>query len=322
VDREALLAEIRAHAAASNRTSAAGAIADAIRRTRGYRWVGVYDVTATEVAVISWSGGGPPAHPRFPVTHGLTSSAVATGAPAVANAEVVVPALAGPNRGVRGTIDVESAEGDGFGEDDVALLAACADAAAALWAAPTDDLGSLALPAGLPEPVDDGACAHLMGLAVPALTLASSQGPVDLAALAAERFVLYVYPRTGAPGRPVPEGWDDVPGARGCTPQSCAFRDHAAELAALGARVAGLSAQTLEEQVGFAERSRMPFAVVADPDRALGDALGLPTFEFAGATLYKRVTLVAERGAIAKVFYPVFPSVRNPDDVLAWLRAR
>jgi peroxiredoxin/putative methionine-R-sulfoxide reductase with GAF domain len=322
VDREALLAEIRAHAVTSDRASAAGAIADAIKRTGGYRWVGLYDVTASEVAVVSWSGGGPPAQPRFPVTQGPTSSAVATGEPVVAGSRAVAPVLAGPNRGVRGTIDVESAEADAFGGDGVALLAACADAAAALWAAPTDDLGSLALPAGLPEPVDDGACVHLEGQAFPPLALASSQGPVDLGELAAERLVLYVYPRTGAPDRPVPEGWDEVPGARGCTPQSCAFRDHAAELAALGARVAGLSAQTLDEQVEFAARNHMPFPVVADPERALGQALGLPTFEFAGATLYKRVTLVAERGTIAKVFYPVFPSARNPDDVLAWLRAR
>src|SRR5207302_3060350 len=127
-----------------------------------------------------------------------------------------------------------------------------------------------ALPPELPVPVDDGACDHLTGLAVPSLTLESSQGPVDLAELAAERTVLYVYPRTGRPDREVPAGWDAIPGARGCTPQSCGFRDHAAELARLGARVAGLSSQALEEQVELAARLHMPFPVIADPDRQLG----------------------------------------------------
>jgi peroxiredoxin len=175
------------------------------------------------------------------------------------------------------------------------------------------------LPADLPVPVDDGACGHLTGLELPRLTLDSSQGPVDLAELAAGRAVLYVYPRTGRPDRPVPESWDAIPGARGCTPQSCAFRDHAAELAAHGARVAGLSSQTLEEQTELAERLHMPFPVIADPDRRLGAALNLPTFEFEGATLYKRVTLIIDAGRIAKVFYPVFPPDRNAQEVLAWL---
>jgi peroxiredoxin len=175
------------------------------------------------------------------------------------------------------------------------------------------------LPPNLPAPVDDGACDHLNGLAIPSLTLDSSRGPVDLAELGAERAVLYVYPRTGRPDRAVPAGWDAIPGARGCTPQSCAFRDHAAKLAGLGARVAGLSAQSLEEQVEVAERLHLPFPVIADPERRLGAAIGLPTFEFEGATLYKRVTLVIEGGQIVKVFYPVFPPDRNAEEVLAWL---
>jgi peroxiredoxin len=178
------------------------------------------------------------------------------------------------------------------------------------------------LPAGLPAPVDDGACDHLEGLAVPSLVLESSQGPVDLAELGAELAVLYVYPGTGRPGEPVPAGWDAIPGARGCTPQSCGFRDHAAELAAAGARVAGLSAQPLEEQVEFAEREHMPFPVVADPELKLGAELRLPTFEFEGATLYRRVTLVLEAGKVAKVFYPVFPPDRNATEVVAWLTGR
>lgn len=178
------------------------------------------------------------------------------------------------------------------------------------------------LPADLPVPVDDGAADHLVGMEMPELVLDSSDGPVDLAELASTRAVLYVYPATGIPGRPTPEGWDAIPGARGCTPQSCAFRDHAAELAGLGARVAGLSAQPLEQQIEFARRESMPFPVISDASLALAAALGLPTFEFGGATLYKRVTLVLEAGHVAHVFYPVFPPDRNAADVVAWLRAR
>jgi peroxiredoxin len=177
------------------------------------------------------------------------------------------------------------------------------------------------LPADLPVPQDDGACDHLRGLAVPDVTLPSSTGPVNLGELARERLVLYVYPRAGRPGRPPPAGWDEIPGARGCTPQSCAFRDHAAELAARDARVAGLSAQSLDDQVEFAERNGMPFPIVSDERLELAAALRLPTFEVDGLRLYKRVTLVAERGRIVKVFYPVFPPDRNAADVLAWLSA-
>jgi peroxiredoxin len=175
------------------------------------------------------------------------------------------------------------------------------------------------LPVGLPVPVDDGACDHLLGMAVPALTLESSIGPVDLAAFGAERAVLYVYPRTGRPDRPVPADWDSIPGARGCTPQSCGFRDHAGELRALGASVAGLSVQMLEEQVELSERLGLLYPVISDPELALREALSLPTFEFEGQTLYKRVTLVFEAGRVAKVFYPVFPPDKNAEEVLAWL---
>ena len=178
------------------------------------------------------------------------------------------------------------------------------------------------LPADLPVPVDDGATDHLVGLEMPPIVLDSSEGPVDLAELAAELAVLYAYPATGIPGRPSQAGWDAIPGARGCTPQSCAFRDHAGELAELGARVAGLSAQSLEQQIEFAQREHMPFPVIADPQLELGEALGLPTFEFAEVTLYRRITLVLEAGRVEHVFYPVFPPDRNAAGVLAWLRGR
>jgi peroxiredoxin len=172
------------------------------------------------------------------------------------------------------------------------------------------------LPPDLPAPVDDGAADHLPGLELPHLVLDSSRGPVDVSAFG----VLYVYPRTGKPGEPSPPGWDAIPGARGCTPESCAFRDQAGELARLGATVAGLSTQSAEDQREFAERNHIRYPVIADPALELGRALRLPTFETAGLTLYKRLTMVAEAGRIAKVFYPVFPPDRNADDVVAWLR--
>ena len=174
------------------------------------------------------------------------------------------------------------------------------------------------LPAGLPVPVDDGAADHLTGVELPELELESSQGPVNVRDLD----VLYVYPRTGKPGVPSLPGWDETPGARGCTPQSCGFRDAHGELRALGKRVAGLSAQPLDEQLEFAERNEMTFPVIADPGHELGEAIGLPTFEIEGHVLYKRLALVAEGGRIAKVFYPVFPPDENAADVLAWLRRR
>ena len=131
---------------------------------------------------------------------------------------------------------------------------------------------------------------------------------MSLRELARERLVLYVYPRAGRPGRPPVAGWDEIPGARGCTPQSCAFRDHADDLAGLGALVAGLSVQPLDDQIEFAERNHIPYPVIADPERKLGAALSLPTFDVEGVTLYKRITLVAEACAVAKVFYPGVPA--------------
>ena len=172
------------------------------------------------------------------------------------------------------------------------------------------------LPEGLPVPVDDGAADHLAGSAVPDLVLPSSRGAVNLR----DFEILYVYPRSGRPGRDLLPGWDDIPGARGCTPQSCAFRDHSAELAALGARVAGLSAQTLDDQIEFAQRNQMPFPVISDEWLELARDPGLPTFEVEGLTLYKRLALIAEQGRIVKVFYPVFPPDRNAQDVLDWLK--
>lgn len=177
------------------------------------------------------------------------------------------------------------------------------------------------LPDGLPVPEDDGACDHLTGMAFPSLALPSTAGgTVDLAK-ARRRFVLYCYPLTGRPGTDLPAGWDDIPGARGCTPQTCAFRDHAGEIAGLGADVYGMSTQATEYQFEMADRLHVPFAVLSDADLAMARALGLPTFDAAGMTLIKRLTLIVEKGVIEKVFYPVFPSHENPGHVVAWLTA-
>jgi peroxiredoxin len=180
-----------------------------------------------------------------------------------------------------------------------------------------------ALPDDLPVPLDDGAAAHLPGRELPALAFPATRGTtIDLREASAGTLVLYLYPRTGRPGVDPPAGWDEMPGARGCTPQTCAFRDHHDELARLGAQVAGLSSQTTEYQQEAAERLHLPFPLLADPDLRLAAALDLPTFEFEGARLYKRLTLVARAAEIVKVFYPVFPPDRNADEVIAWLEAQ
>jgi len=177
------------------------------------------------------------------------------------------------------------------------------------------------LPADLPRPVDDGACDHLPGLAMPAVRLPSTAGRlVELAQLTAPRTVIYCYPRTGRPGQPLPDGWDLIPGARGCTPQACTFRDHHRELADLGAEVYGLSTQTTEYQREMAERLHLPFEVLSDAGLAIVEALGLPTFEVDGMRLVRRLTLIVRDQRIEHVFYPVFPPDRSADQVMDWLR--
>jgi peroxiredoxin len=161
----------------------------------------------------------------------------------------------------------------------------------------------------LPAPEDDGAADHLPGSRVPDWL------PGD------GTLVAFVYPMTGTPGRALPEGWDQIPGARGCTDQSCAFRDRHDELAELGADVVGISAQPPEEQREFAEREQIPYELVNDEPLRLAAELDLPTFEAQGRRLYRRLTFIARNGEIAKVFYPVFPPDRNAGDVADWLRA-
>ena len=179
------------------------------------------------------------------------------------------------------------------------------------------------LPPDLPRPLDDGACNHLVGMRMPSITLPSTAGrAVDLGALPGGRTIIYAYPMTGVPGRPLPAGWNLIPGARGCTPQSCGFRDHHGELADLGAGVFGLSTQTTDYQREMAERLHLPFEVLSDADLRLSRALALPLFEVEGKMLIKRLTLIVRDGAIEHVFYPVFPPDRSASEVIAWLKAR
>jgi peroxiredoxin len=176
------------------------------------------------------------------------------------------------------------------------------------------------LPHDLPVPVDDGACAHLPGMRLSPLPLLATDGSlIDLATLPG-RSVVYVYPRTGRPDQPLPTGWDAIPGARGCTPQSCAYRDFAAEFAALGARVFGLSTQNTDYQREAVERLHLPFPLLSDEALAFSTALALPAFAVDGMTLIRRLTLVVRDGVIETVFYPVFPPDADAGNVLAWLQ--
>ena len=177
------------------------------------------------------------------------------------------------------------------------------------------------LPPGIPVPQDDGAARHLTGMRLPDLALPATRGGAINLPLLAGRSVLYISPRTGVPGVDLPPGWDDIPGARGCTPQSCGFRDHFAELKTLGvSHLFGLSTQDTDYQREAAERLHLPFAILSDAKLAFARALNLPTFSVAGMMLLKRMALVIDDGVIDKVFYPVFPPDQNAADVVAWLR--
>lgn len=179
----------------------------------------------------------------------------------------------------------------------------------------------MGLPDGLPKPEDDGACDHLVGMAFPSIALpATTGGNVDLSRVPG-RAVVFVYPRTGRPGEaPLVEDWDNIPGARGCTPQTCGFRDLHAEFAALHCRIYGLSTQTTEYQKEMTRRLGVLFSVLSDSELRLAYALGLPMFEVANQVLLKRLVMVLDHGKIVKVFYPVFPPDKSAENVLHWMR--
>jgi len=184
----------------------------------------------------------------------------------------------------------------------------------------------LTLPTDLPVPKDDGASVHLVGARMPHLALPVTDGSsflIDRPPSGFERLVLYAYPRTGRPGEaPLTPDWDRIPGARGCTPESCGFRDHAGDLAAIGAAVAGFSTQSTDYQREAAERLSLPFPLLSDADLRLADALRLPTFLAGGQVLLKRLTLIIRGGLVEKVFYPVFPPDGHAGEVLDWIRVR
>jgi putative methionine-R-sulfoxide reductase with GAF domain/peroxiredoxin len=306
---------VEASARGDERRDRAAAVAAAIRRFGKYRWVGVYDVGAAEIAVVGWDGPAPPTHPRFPRRQGLCGAAVSAGATIVVGevaadprylsthsttrSEIVVPVFRG--RDVVGLLDVESERPDAFDDSDRTLLERCAALIAPLWR------------------TGDDVEARLLGATLPALTMQSTAGPVDLAGLADDLLVLFVYPHaTGLPEPPVP-GWEEIPGALGCTAQSWAFRDHHATLRDLGAALAGLSVQTPDEQREFAARVGLTYPLLSDPERRLSAQLGFPTFEAGGRTFYRRLTVIARRRRIVNVFYPITKPERNAAEVVTWL---
>ncbi len=178
------------------------------------------------------------------------------------------------------------------------------------------------LPSNLPVPQDDGACAHLAGKRLPDIDLPATSGRFINLSRCAGLTVLYVYPLTGRPGVALPPGWDEIPGARGCTPESCGFRDHHSEIRSLGAEVFGLSSQATDYQREVHDRLHLPFDLLSDGDFRFADALSLPTFSVAGMRLLRRVTLVARSGIIEHVFYPIFPPDRHASDVVLYLKSR
>jgi len=178
------------------------------------------------------------------------------------------------------------------------------------------------LPANLPVPVDDGACDHLLGSTLPSISLTNATGNATDLSTYANTLVIYFYPMLGRPDSPPLIGWNDIPGARGCTPQTCAFRDSNAELKQRGVGVFGVSAQRLEDQREAHARLQLPFVLLNDGQFALAEALKLPTFEYAGIRLIKRLTIITTGGLIRKVFYPVFPPNNNAYEVIAWLTAQ
>ncbi len=174
----------------------------------------------------------------------------------------------------------------------------------------------------IPAPIDDGAAAHLVGKTIPPISLVATDDTSVMLSALPGRSVVFAYPRTGEPGKiALVDDWDMIPGARGCTPQTCAFRDLFAELKSAGARhVFGLSTQSNTYQTEMASRLHLPFPVLSDEKRQLTDALNLPTMAVAGMTLIRRLALIIDDARIVQVFYPVFPPDRNAGDVLAWLK--
>lgn len=178
------------------------------------------------------------------------------------------------------------------------------------------------LPSGLPTPVDDGLAAHIQGMRLPDLSLKSTGGDLVNLSTFQQKLVIYIYPLTGRPDVTLPAGWDEIPGARGCTPQACDFSNHYQELEALNTLVFGLSSQSTEYQLELKNRLHLPFDLLSDRHFLLQKSLTLPTFVANNLLLYKRLTLIAEQSVIKKVFYPVFPPNQNASQVIDWLKSQ
>ena len=178
------------------------------------------------------------------------------------------------------------------------------------------------LPSNLPVPENDGACDHLLGSPLPDLSLVSTSDHHINLRRRPGLTVLYAYPLTARPGTPLPSGWDEIPGARGCTPESCAFRDHHTEIRQLGAEIFGLSTQSTDYQREVRERLHLPFHLLSDEAFTFTDALSLPTFTAGSMRLLRRVTVISDYGVIKRVFYPIFPPDRHPADVVSYLKTR
>lgn len=175
------------------------------------------------------------------------------------------------------------------------------------------------LPDDLPVPVDDGRTAHLVGMAIPELAFPSTQGGQVLLGADRDRTIIFLYPKTGVPGQPMPEGWDDIPGARGCTPEACGFRDQYQTIGEANAIIYGLSSQDSAYQTEMADRLRLPYPVLSDPEFRLAATLSLPTFEVFGERLYSRLTISVAEGRIERVWYPIFPTDTHASEVATWL---
>lgn len=178
------------------------------------------------------------------------------------------------------------------------------------------------LPENLPVPQDDGACAHLEGILLPSLPLRTTANrTIDLAAITKSPTVLFFYPRTGRPDEAAPIGWDEIAGARGCTPQSCGYRDLYSEFQSLGVQVFGVSTQATEFQQELVQRIYLPYEIISDADFNLTNTLKLPTFIFNSIRLLKRAAWFCKDGKIKKVFYPVYPPDKNAETVLNWIKS-
>jgi peroxiredoxin len=180
-------------------------------------------------------------------------------------------------------------------------------------------------PSDLPKPQDDGACNHLTSLEIPSISLpptSNPSNPVNISQLPGLT-VIFCYPRTGAPGEVVPPAWDSIPGARGCTPQACSFRDNLPQLKSLGVtQLYGLSTQDSQYQQEVHTRLHLPYDLLSDEKLEFQRALNLPTFEWEGHNLIRRLTLAIEDGKVVKWWYPIFPPDSNVSHVIEWLKER